>query len=228
MKGKLVVRVTVLNGSPRGDDETVKLIAWVVEGCLEARAHVNWIDLAGLDIRPCRRCLSCLRIGACPENDHVPAVTKRLLDADGIVVGSPAYSGDVSPELKTLAERLTFHSHYMGSFDDKRALGVAAGDAASAKEAARIFGRRFAALTGRTTDASGRGVLVDEDHQPRLAGRARKLGRRFVERIRRSGRLSLSSVWHRLRRMSIKRRLVRDPYTFRAVIAGWKEKGWLR
>ena len=233
---KLVVRVTALNAAPRGGGDTAKLMAWVVEGCLQAGAHASWTDLAGVDVRRCLGCLSCLRVGACPQHDHVPAIAKRLLDANAIIVGSPACEGGVAPQLKTLMNRLAFQALYTGAFDDKHVIGIATGGVASptavAKEAARIFGRRFAVLTATTATASGEHVPVDEAHQPRLAARARKLGRRLVARIGRPGRLRLSSVWYAwlksLRRMSVRRQLVRNPYTLRAVIAAWREKGWLR
>lgn len=235
MKRKLVARVTALNAGPRGELDTTRLMAWVVEGCIEARAHVSWIDLAGLNIRPCRGCLSCLRVGVCPQDDHVHAVEKRLLDADGIIVGSPVFAGGARPELETLTDRLTFQADYVMAFDEKHVLGVAAGasrPARTAKEAARTFGRRFAVLAAKTTAAPGERIPVDMAHRPRLAARARKLGRRFVARIRRPWRPRPSSLWHAwrgfLRRMSVRLALAEDPHLYMAVIAAWKEKGWLR
>lgn len=73
--GSVPVRVVALNGSPHPQGNTVALMEWVVEGCLEAGATVEWLHAAGLDIRYCRGCMSCLRDGECPIGDGFAATT---------------------------------------------------------------------------------------------------------------------------------------------------------
>ena len=71
------------------------------------------INLYKLDYTGCRSCFSCKRIGGksyghCPIKDDLKPILQDLENSDGIVLGSPIYLGDVTGEMRSFFERLTF------------------------------------------------------------------------------------------------------------------------
>ena len=105
------MKVVAFNGSARKDGNTAILIKWAL-GELEADGiETEMVQLAGTGIHGCTAC------GRCFENkDRRCVVTDdilndcldKMLDADGIILGSPTYFADVSTEMKALIDRAGF------------------------------------------------------------------------------------------------------------------------
>ena len=55
----------------------------------------------------CNACLKCREIkdGKCHiKNDHLNFCIEKMVEADGIIIGSPVYFADVTPEVKALID----------------------------------------------------------------------------------------------------------------------------
>ncbi|WP_363324591.1 flavodoxin family protein, partial [uncultured Duncaniella sp.] len=64
------------------------------------------IQLADYKILPCHGCFACKGRGNCVfANDGFAEIFSRILRADGIILGSPVYSADVSAKMKAFLER---------------------------------------------------------------------------------------------------------------------------
>lgn len=94
-------------GSPRKGKNTEKLLSFALEAAEEAGAETGLLSLAGLDIKPCTGCGTCVREGRCPqdEEDDMGAVKGRLLGADGFVFAAPSYFGAVPGIMKNMMDR---------------------------------------------------------------------------------------------------------------------------
>lgn len=226
--------IVAVNGSPRRDGNTVTLMRWVVEGCQEAGADVEWLHVADRRIEYCQGCMGCLRTGTCAIQDDVPSIREQLMRADGIVAGSPVYGGQPTAQLKALLDRLTLLNLYARAFERQWTVGVATSGVAPtggvAAGLADFFGRRVGAIGGKTTTVATGYRPLSEDHDPRLPGRARKLGRLLTARISgvSRGLPSPMGIWIGILRRLVIRPLVEgNPDQFGGVLAIWKEKGWL-
>lgn len=116
-------RILGISGSPRkANTETL------VEEALKAAREVGPIEtelisLADMEINPCDGCNKCYGYskGASWDrlcykyDDDVTAIYKKIRDADGIIVGSPVYTGDITARLKALMERGACFCHYSAS-----------------------------------------------------------------------------------------------------------------
>lgn len=229
------VHIVGLNGSPHRDGNTVTLMRWVLEGCEESGADIEWVHVVDHDIQYCQGCFTCLRTSVCPIEDDLLAVRERLLVADGIVVGSPVYADQPTVQLKTLLDRLTLLNLYAYIFERQRSVGVATSGVAPtggvAKNLAGFFGRRSGAIGAKTASlARGYQPLADV-HKPGLPAQARALGRRLVADIRSPRRLCflpLDYVWLLvLQRFVVRRLVTRQPAQFAGVLHIWQERGWL-
>lgn len=100
------MRVVGINGSARKDGNTALAIGKVFEELNKAGIETELIQLTDCDMRPCRGCFACKGRGNCVfGDDGFCDVFRRMTEADGIVLGSPVYSADVSAKMKAFLER---------------------------------------------------------------------------------------------------------------------------
>jgi multimeric flavodoxin WrbA len=105
------VKILGISGSPRkGNTE------YAVQKALEAAESVGdivteFVTLRGKVIKPCMADYACFK-KATPEvlctaitDDFGNEVMRKMLEADGIIVGSPVYFGGVSAQIKALFDR---------------------------------------------------------------------------------------------------------------------------
>jgi multimeric flavodoxin WrbA len=107
------VKVLGINASPRKKN-TYRLIEMVMEGITRPEIDKEIITLS--DYKNFNFCLgdcACLYIppGNCVQKDDVQAIQKKIVEADGFVLGSPVYIMQVSAHLKNLIDRCVFWAH---------------------------------------------------------------------------------------------------------------------
>ena len=103
------MRVIAINGSARKDGNTSALIRHVFAPLEEAGYECELIELARMDVRGCTACGRCAkeRDGVCyGRRDDGNDVISAALKADALILASPVYYGDITPELKSIIDRL--------------------------------------------------------------------------------------------------------------------------
>ncbi len=102
------MKVVAFNGSARRDGNTAILIRKVF-AVLEAEGiDTELVQLAGKTIRGCTACSKCFKNKdkRCAVTDDVAnECTEKMLEADGIILGSPTYFADITTEMKALIDR---------------------------------------------------------------------------------------------------------------------------
>lgn len=100
------MKVLGISGSARKDGNTAIIIRKVFEVLNNEGIDTELVQLADYDIQPCRGCFACKGRGNCAfTNDGFAEVFGRMADADGIILGSPVYSADISAKMKAFLER---------------------------------------------------------------------------------------------------------------------------
>lgn len=100
------MKVTGINGSARKDGNTAIIIGKVFDELNREGIGTELIQLADYDIQPCRGCFACKGRGNCVfTKDGFAEIFSRMVEADGIILGSPVYSADVSAKMKAFLER---------------------------------------------------------------------------------------------------------------------------
>jgi multimeric flavodoxin WrbA len=102
------MKVIAFNGSAREDGNTATLITYVLDELEKEGIETEVVSLAGKAIHGCRACYRCFqnRDKHCAVNDDVlNECIGKMLEADGIILGSPTYFANVSTELKALIDR---------------------------------------------------------------------------------------------------------------------------
>lgn len=100
------MKVLGINSSARKDGNTAILMENVFEVLNKAGIETELVQLAGQIIQPCKACWACANQGNCVHRkDIFREVFEKMKEADGILLGSPVYSANVSANMQALLER---------------------------------------------------------------------------------------------------------------------------
>lgn len=100
------MKVLAINGSSRKDGNTAAMLNVVLQELEKQGYKTEHIQLAGQTIHPCKACFACSGEKNCVfGNDMFQELYGKMTEADGILLGSPTYSADVSSTLKAVIER---------------------------------------------------------------------------------------------------------------------------
>jgi len=107
------MKVVAFNGSARAGGNTAVLLRRVLGVLEEQGIETELVELAGKRVQGCTVCLKCAEAndGRCHgRSDFGNECIERMLEADGIIIGSPVYFADVTPETKALIDRAGYAS----------------------------------------------------------------------------------------------------------------------
>ena len=107
-------KIVAINCSPRATWNTATLVREAAKGAEGEGAEVKVIDLYKLEkFTGCVSCFGCKlpdNLGKCVCRDGLTPVLEEIRNADGLIIGTPNYLGDVSAGFRALYERLIFQS----------------------------------------------------------------------------------------------------------------------
>ena len=135
-------KVVVISTSLRAGSNSDALADKFIEGAVAAGNDVEKISLIGKDIRFCRGCLACQRLGRCVIDDDANAIMQKVLNADVICWATPIYYYEMSGQMKVLIDRMNAMYPLDYKFRDIYMLSTAAEDEAETPK------RAEAGLTG--------------------------------------------------------------------------------
>jgi multimeric flavodoxin WrbA len=102
------MKVIAFNGSARKGGNTSILINLVFDELQKEGIETELFQFAGKKIRGCVACMKCFenKDQRCANNkDVLNECLEKMLEADGIILGSPTYFSNVSTEIKALIDR---------------------------------------------------------------------------------------------------------------------------
>ncbi len=107
-------KIVAINASPRVKWNTGTLIREAAKGAESEGAEVKVFDLYQLEhFTGCISCFGCKlpeHQGKCICKDGLAPVLEEIRNADGLIIGTPNYLGDVSAACRALYERLIFQA----------------------------------------------------------------------------------------------------------------------
>ena len=107
-------KIIAINASPRTTWNTASLVREAAKGAESEGAEVKVFDLYKLEkFTGCISCFGCKlpeHLGVCVCKDGLSEVLDAIRHADGLIIGTPNYLGDVSAAFRSLYERLIFQS----------------------------------------------------------------------------------------------------------------------
>lgn len=107
-------KIVAIHAGPRPHWNTASLVSEAAAGARSAGAEVEAFELYRLEkFTGCISCFGCKQEpnkGKCILSDGLAPVLQAIRDADGLIIGSPNYLGDLTAGFRALFERLVFQS----------------------------------------------------------------------------------------------------------------------
>ena len=107
------MKAIFINGSPRKNWTTVKMLDSAMKGAAEAGAETELIHLYDYNFTGCKSCFACKlknskTNGVCAIKDELRPILEKAYEADVLVMGSPIYFSYPTGEIRSFMERLMF------------------------------------------------------------------------------------------------------------------------
>jgi multimeric flavodoxin WrbA len=121
------MKVVAINGSARKGGNTSILLRRVLGELEKEGIETELLEMSGTRIHGCLACYKCSSRadGLCSQrDDEGNRFIEKMAAADGILLGSPTYVTDVSPEMKALIDRACLVARANGSMF-RRKVGAA-------------------------------------------------------------------------------------------------------
>jgi multimeric flavodoxin WrbA len=99
------MKVLAISFSPKKNGNTVTALEKALEGARAEGAKTELYSVAGKTIQPCDACSSCGKTGMCHIKDDMQEVYQKLIEADGIIFGTPVYFWGMTAQAKTAMDR---------------------------------------------------------------------------------------------------------------------------
>ncbi|MDD1716201.1 MAG: flavodoxin family protein [Methanolinea sp.] len=194
------MKVLGLSASPRaGESRTLQLVNAVLQGAESMGAETELVDIYSLEIGYCTACDTCHVSGDCTLIDDFPDLLEKMMNADGIVLGSPNYIDSIAAPLKAVFDRMAGAIHCQ-MLTGKYACAVCTSGGTNYEGVVEYMNHVLSAL-GATT-VGGVGVSLGRD--PLALNPAKKgamdLGKTLVRSIRGEIRYPEQETYHRQRR----------------------------
>ncbi len=140
------MKVLGINGSARKDGNTAIIMNKVFEELNKQGIETELVQFAGQIIEPCKACFACGNQKNCVHRKDIFRETfDKMMEADGILLGSPVYSANISAGMQAFLERAAVVCDMnRGSLNNKYKVGASVvalrrGGALSAVDAMNHF-----------------------------------------------------------------------------------------
>ncbi len=117
----IVMKILVLNGSPKQKSDTMRLTNAFLDGIRKTGDHeIEVIDVIKKDIKPCVGCYICWKKqnGRCAIDDYQNVILDKMREADTIIWSFPMYCCGMPSHLKAVLDRTIPLSRMVGKQDD--------------------------------------------------------------------------------------------------------------
>ncbi|MFW2404561.1 MAG: flavodoxin family protein [Gammaproteobacteria bacterium] len=117
------IRILAIIGSPRNEESWTYKNIRLIETKMNAirPTEVEYVFVEKLRVPFCDGCLSCVRVGeeSCPEFESIGPVAAKMDAADGIILGAPVHTFNVTGLMKNFVEYFMYKRNRPSFFGKK-------------------------------------------------------------------------------------------------------------
>ena len=136
------MKVLLINGSPHKEGCTYTALSEVAAQLQKHEIETEIFWIGNQPIRGCIDCRSCWGKGRCVfDDDSVNQCIQKIIQADGLVVGSPVYFGGIAGGLKCLLDRVFYAGN--AAFAHKPGAAVASARRAGTTASVDVLDKYF-------------------------------------------------------------------------------------
>jgi len=221
--------ILVISGSHKKTGCGISLVDMFKSNFDNVNYSFETIHLSNLDIKYCIGCTACFKVSGdvCPCKDDVKSVLDKMEKADGIIFVSPIYSMNISGQLKTFIDRITY-TYHRPTFIAKAVLFFASTDVGGIGLVSKYMKYILDAMGMRTVATFG--VLAkpfknDEKYRLESSKKLKKISIDFSAELNRTEmpKPKFSELFH-FTKWQAKNKYSKDIYL--ADYKYWDDNGW--
>ncbi len=99
------MKILGISCSPQKKGSTAAFLEIALNGAEEAGAETELFSIAGKDIQGCKGCYGCQKDGVCVTKDDMQILKEKMVQADGILFGTPVYYYGMTAQAKAIIDR---------------------------------------------------------------------------------------------------------------------------
>jgi multimeric flavodoxin WrbA len=99
------MKILAISCSPRSNRNTVTILEEALRGAQDKKADVELYSVSGKTIQPCDGCWACANTAKCHIADDMQELYDKIVEADGIIFGTPIYFWGMTGQAKTIIDR---------------------------------------------------------------------------------------------------------------------------
>jgi multimeric flavodoxin WrbA len=222
------MKVLGLNASPKGkESRTLQLVKAVLEGAREEGAQVELVDLYELEIEYCTACGACYASGDCTLEDDFAELFEKMMNAEGIVLGSPNYIDSITAPLKAVFDRMADAIHCQ-MFTGKYGCSVCTAGGSHYEEVVEYMNHVLTTLGATTVGGIGVAVGRDPVALPKAESEAVALGKKLAQSIRGEHKYPEQEEIHRQRRDYFCQLIRYNKAQWAHEYDWWVQMGWIK
>jgi multimeric flavodoxin WrbA len=102
--------VLAINGSPRPKGNTFIMLQWCLEEIEREGIQTEIYQVGGRPVLGCKACGGCGHqdLPQCVQKDFMNELIAKAIEAEALILASPVYFADLTPELKAVIDRLGY------------------------------------------------------------------------------------------------------------------------
>jgi multimeric flavodoxin WrbA len=105
------MKILAISCSPRKEGNTEILLNRALEGAQKEGADTELFSVINKSIAPCNACMTCITNRECVINDDMSDLYDKMLEADGIIFGTPVYFYNMTAQCKAIVDRTIALNH---------------------------------------------------------------------------------------------------------------------
>lgn len=186
---ELSLKILGIVCSPRSGGNTEILVREALKAAEKEEAQVEAWSIVGKEVKPCDHCGSCSETGVCYIKDDMQDLYPKMIESDGIILGSPVYFWSVNAQAKLVIDRTYALRRPINRLSGKVGGAIAVAGRRGQGEALIVMNNFFLGqgMIPAALGVDGRGSAKgDIEKDERAMTEASDLGRRMVELIRRN------------------------------------------
>ncbi|MFA5794947.1 MAG: flavodoxin family protein [Candidatus Brocadiia bacterium] len=121
------MKILGISTSGRFNGNTSRLVKRCLDKAAELGAQTEFIWAGNKKLGYCSACEHCMKTGECIVKDDYQEIMNKVLDADGLIMGTPNYAFDMSGLMKTIYDRSHCLLYYQRKLAGKYAIGISVG-----------------------------------------------------------------------------------------------------
>jgi len=223
------LKILALVGSPRNEESWTYRYMQIIEEKLHAIApvEVEYVFVQKLNLPFCDGCLQCVNVGesACPEFTTIGPVAKKMDEADGLILGSPIHTFNITGLMKNFVEYFMYKRNRPSFFGKKAVVTATASGGGHTvvldflEQTANAWGCDVVARAGISSTQTGKPRYTEKMHAV-----AAEIAATFIREIRK-GELGSPKFRHLMnfRAMQNMTRNQQGSVNYRY----WQDRGWL-